>query len=497
MPEISRTAKPYWSTRDGETARFYLGDVVSVLRGLPSGSAHCVVTSPPYWGLRDYGTGTWSGGDPACDHDQRRREQDPDSKEGIYGGKARDSLAGRDTCRKCGAVKQDLQIGSEPSPDCGTGGKAQCGRCFVCSMVKVFAEVRRVLRDDGTLWLNLGDSYAQNVGKGFDTNRNGKGKRSDFYADQQHKVKTGLPSGNLVGVPWRVALALQADGWVLRQDVVWHKPAPMPESVRNRCTKAHEYVFLLTKRGSGYYYDAEAIKERALQPQGEVKQTGHRKYLALGHANGTLGSNQGAAHRNKRSVWTVSSGGGYEGAHFATFPGRLIEPMILAGTSERGCCPRCGAGWVRVVERERVPTRPGKDGKVWVPGDNKQDTGDDPRQWGSNERYREKERRATEETGNRDPFRHVTEFETVGWEPGCKCPGVTEADLVPAVVLDPFVGSGTSVLVANRLGRRGWGVDLSREYLDRHCIPRVRGSAVGRREAMAEVKPVVVGRRVG
>jgi DNA modification methylase len=194
----TRTLTPFWSTRDGVTAQLYLGHVIEVLSQLPPRSVQTCITSPPYWGLRSYATG--------------------DNK--------------------------SYELGSEPSPDCNTSGQAQCGKCFVCNMVAVFRGVRRVLRDDGTLWLNLGDSYSG--GGGFYPNApsNREGRRQAAAQDNGSGEKPksipyrGMPSGNLVGVPWRVALALQADGWVLRQDIIWHKPAPMPESVRNRCTKA-------------------------------------------------------------------------------------------------------------------------------------------------------------------------------------------------------------------------------------------------------------------
>ena len=171
-----KTIEPFWETTDHKTVRLYHGDVIAVLQQMPAKSVQCVVTSPPYWGLRDYGE------------------------------------------------DKSLEIGSEKTPD-----------EFVAKMVAVFREVRRVLRDDGTLWLNLGDSYNANTGAGF----NGNSKRPE--SARETVIKTAnLKPGNLVGIPWRVALALQADGWVLRQDIIWHKPSPMPESVKNRCTKAHE-----------------------------------------------------------------------------------------------------------------------------------------------------------------------------------------------------------------------------------------------------------------
>jgi DNA modification methylase len=318
MPKIgdSGALKPYWASKDRYTARYYQGNTLSVARRLLSRSVQCIVTSPPYWGLRDYGTGEWTGGDENCDHEGSRidsRRTPTEANVGQDGNFARllkraagDNSVQGTTCLKCGAKRIDQQLGSEPSPDCLTQGKAQCGGCFVCSMVGVFRELRRVLRDDGTLFLNLGDSYG---------------------SDQ-------LPSGNLVGIPWRVALALQADGWILRQDIIWHKPAPMPESVRNRCTKAHEYVFLFAKK-QGYYYDNEAIKVESEDERTDPEEAS-AKYQILGNS-GNQGNGRGIIRpklSNKRSVWSIPSSG-FPGAHFATYPPRLIEPMITPARAAR------------------------------------------------------------------------------------------------------------------------------------------------------------------
>ena len=236
-----------------------IGDVRQRLKDLPDESVHCVVTSPPYFGLRDYGH------------------------------------AG--------------QIGLEPTPD-----------AFVAAMVEVFREVRRLMRRDATCWINLGDSYG--------------------------------PNKQLLGIPWRVAFALQADGWWLRQDIIWHKPNPMPESVRDRCTKAHEYLFLLTK-SERYFYDADAIREpHQSEPWttktstiGEVYGEDWQKRRDT-KGEGLWTFNRDPNGRNKRSVWTIATQP-YSEAHFATFPPELPELCIKAGTSERGCCPHCGAGWVK------------------------------------------------------------------------------------------------------------------------------------------------------
>lgn len=264
-----------------------VGDCRQALQSLPDQSVNCVVTSPPYFGLRDYGV--------------------------------------------------DGQIGLEQTP-------AE----FVAKLVEVFSEVHRVLRDDGTLWLNLGDTYAadrggttppaQTVaggvnGKGGEKERRGQ---AEGYNPTRDCRRYGLKHKDLIGIPWRVAFALQEAGWYLRQDIIWHKPNPMPESVRDRCTKAHEYLFLLTKSPK-YYFDSEAIKEPAKWErwgnQTEKKShSGTAKHLG----GKTLSELPIRDKKNKRSVWSVPTGGGFKGAHFATFPPDLIEPCILAGCPEGG-----------------------------------------------------------------------------------------------------------------------------------------------------------------
>ena len=262
---------------DCGTAKILIGDCVERMRELNDQSVHCCVTSPPYWGLRDYG--------------------------------------------------HDGQIGLESTPE-----------AYVARMVEVFREVRRVLREDGTLWLNLGDSYSSSGG----SRPNGS---SDAETGRAEPPMVGsrrpvLKPKDLIGVPWRVAFALQADGWYLRQDIIWHKPNPMPESVTDRCTKAHEYVFLLTK-SERYYYDAETLKERSVtgcKPTKYGKGSGGRA-LSMGRVP-SGNERPGAAPvspemRNRRSVWTVTTKP-YSGAHFAVMPAALVEPCIKAGCPEGG-----------------------------------------------------------------------------------------------------------------------------------------------------------------
>jgi DNA modification methylase len=277
-------------------AAIILGDVRSVVRDLPDASIDCVVTSPPYWGLRDYGV--------------------------------------------------DGQIGLEQSPD-----------AYVQELVEVFREIRRGLKDDGTIWVNLGDSYAATtkgsggVGKstlhGSPNDQNGQlmaPRRMDIVA-------AGLKQKDLVGIPWLVAFALRADGWYLRQDIIWHKPNPMPESVRDRCTKGHEYVFLFSK-SPRYYFDADAIRERdGGKPAGNgfKGRQGGAAYQATSGGVDSEGWEPGAG-RNKRSVWTVTPKP-FKGAHFATMPPGLVEPCILAGCRPGGVVldPFNGSGTTGVV----------------------------------------------------------------------------------------------------------------------------------------------------
>ena len=274
-----------------------IGDCRNLLREMAEKSVHTCVTSPPYFGLRDYG--------------------------------------------------MDDQIGLEQTPE-----------AFVAEMVAVFREVKRVLRDDGTLWLNLGDSYAGS-GKG----RNGDGSPNVDPLSKQatsagtiigNLIKSHTPNlkpKDLIGIPWRVAFALQADGWYLRQDIIWHKPNPMPESVTDRCTKAHEYIFLLSKSPK-YYFDYEAIKEPSIQPERAGKL---ERSFSTGKPDVVLRQDVGRAVmrteiRNKRSVWTITTKP-FKGAHFATFPPDLIEPCILAGCPEGGTVldPFGGAGTTGLV----------------------------------------------------------------------------------------------------------------------------------------------------
>lgn len=504
---------PFWSSDNGETTlRLYQGHVLDVLRAMPAESVHMICTSPPYWGLRDYQLEpqVW-GGLPACRceeaeiacstcggcahyWDERRwyTEQSAAGSSGEAFNEAGDGNAKRlqqarwrsdATCLRCGAWRGSL--GLEPTPD-----------LYVQHLVEVFREVRRVLRWDGTLWLNMGDAYHNGDKGGYQNSRTGPDSlqrsnlANDFIGAPNRQPQHGLKPKDLLGMPWRVAFALQADGWWLRSDIVWSKPNSMPESVTDRPTKSHEYLFLLTK-SERYFYDADAIRESFLSSPSDLAKMAEgqdrisAKHLALddslmkasaltniGRKRG-VGDAEAAAQilamrngedanvqlfgdrrqapepgepnafhpfgRNKRTVWEIATEP-YSEAHFATFPQKLVEPCILAGTSARGCCPECGAPWERVTETEyrNDTTESGRPAE------------------GNNIKGGEDQGARTFASGVRTRRLDTT----LGWQPTC----AHDAALIPCTVLDPFAGSGTTLLVAQRLGRHGVGIELSPEY---------------------------------
>ena len=308
-------------------AEVIIGDNRQALKELSDASVQTVVTSPPYWGLRDYGTATWIGGDEACDHETPRSRGD-DIKENDKQGTSKGSRPNLQWDCKCGAIREDNQIGLEQSPD-----------DFIEQLCVVFDEVWRVLKDNETIWVNLGDSYSamRDSKASPDSLRTGEGTRVGSAANRnpENLRKAGLKHKDLVGIPWRFAFAMQARGWYLRSDIIWHKPNPMPESVTDRPTKSHEYIFLMTK-SPRYYYDHEAIKEDAIWA--EEKRAGKGRLHYDGKRQGEKGTGQEnfvsiVDKRNKRSVWQVNVKG-YKEAHFATYPTELIEPCILAGSKE-------------------------------------------------------------------------------------------------------------------------------------------------------------------
>ena len=402
-------------TFDNGVVQLYEGDCLEVMRDLPAESVQTCVTSPPYWGLRDYGLppAVW-GRDEGCEHvwgiettqtagrnDSGVSASSGDSFHGQSDGYGGPQIASQGAFCACGAWRGSL--GLEPTID-----------LYVEHMVEVFREVRRVLRDDGTVWLNMGDNYSHSQSGGGSVLDDGRTDgRQSYDSDKargRKKLSTlgsGLKPKDLCGMPWRVAFALQADGWWLRSDIVWSKPNPMPESVTDRPTRSHEYVFLLSK-SARYYYDAEAIRTPAIAPRTKMPDGwdtdpgAHGAFHRNGREKGARVDKQGGHSRrhdgfndrwdsmpkaeqqsfgaNKRTVWEIATEP-YSDAHFATFPQKLVEPCILAGTPNAG------------------------------------------------------------------------------------------------VVLDPFVGSGTTAFVAQKLGRRCIGIDLSAEYL-KLAEKRLRGQTL-------------------
>jgi len=294
------------------------------------------VTSPPYYGLRDYGTATWIGGDKDCNHwrDSHTSERTTTGqKNSVKHGGIADSIY-KSVCKKCGAIRQDQQLGLEETP-----------QQYVESMVRVFRLVRELLTDDGTLWVNIGDSYSSG-GRTSTINQSLRGGTE--YGVTRPPVIEGIKQKDLIGIPWMLAFALREDGWYLRQDIIWHKPNPMPESVRDRCTKAHEYIFLLSKSPK-YYFDNESIKEDAIHSNRKAGNAKPQKgtYEKFMDTRGGLFDAQQKVYekRNKRDVWSVNVKP-YKGAHFATYPVDLIEPCIKAGCPDGGIVldPFMGSG---------------------------------------------------------------------------------------------------------------------------------------------------------
>jgi DNA modification methylase len=310
--------------------------------------------------------------------------------------------------------------------------------------VQAFREVRRVLRQDGTLWLNLGDSYSNGGRSTRDANEKLDARGMGSRPTDGRKPK------DLLGVPWMAAFALQADGWWLRSDIVWAKVNPMPESITDRPTRAHEMLFLLTP-SQRYFYDHVAIRDVAVQnATGKAatfrRESGNKREQVIpGQSKGTHRPDRpeqlyNGAYRNKRDVWAISTKP-YKGAHFAVMPPDLVEPCILAGTSEAGCCPHCGAPWERVVVRR---------------------TSDAPSSYNGSSFQRGKSKDARVALASVGEAPRAESLETVGWKATCDCP---THDPVPCIVLDPFSGSGTVAMVAHSLDRDAWYVDASQEYL--------------------------------
>jgi DNA modification methylase len=499
-----------------------VGDVLDRLRALPDGCVQTAITSPPYWALRDYGLPptVWNA-DPECGHTWTEAGStmvgnDPSVKSTLqYGtGPNPGDKYSSDTpqrteasrgafCTECGAWRGCL--GLEPTPD-----------LYVAHIVEVFREVWRVLRPDGTAWLNLGDSYAsggpQTTGRN-DVDRetpggrggsfrggtrtvipdNGQGQSGIFGGDHKYNgvrgrggMAEGLKPKDMVGIPWRVAFALQADGWWLRSDIVWSKPNPMPESITDRPTKAHEYLFLLA-RGQRYFYDHDAVRERASAVSlARIAQTGFEDQNGgvKDYANG-VNPNRSARKalenfalnpgRNLRDVWHIATQP-YEEAHFATYPPKLIEPCVKAGTSEYGRCATCSAPFERVLEQVNPDAK--TTGRHYDQAEVNEGRG--VLTGGS-------------VGGNRLTSGNLTNdelgvWQTIGWKRTCN----HEGEPMPSVVLDMFAGSGTTGAVALRNGRRFIGIDLNPEYAEL-ARQRIRSQGQGIKRLVDRATGEVVG----
>ena len=483
--------------------RILVGNNMIKMRELEDESIDCIVTSPPYFGLRDYGTGKWEGGDPNCDHvanskatkvqgnpefNKNRPSREETKYKGYY----------EAICPKCNAIKIDYVWGGDEKcehewskapprrkrhPNDHTKGTLNqiasaphlketdsCHKCggwmggyglestpdqYIKNTLLIFDELHRVLKPQGTVWWNIGDSYAMKSSAWGGSRGHNSILKGTGLADKQRRTGVcpdKLKSKDLMMIPARVAIAVAEHGWYLRSEIIWHKPNPMPESVKDRPTSAHEKIYLFAKNRK-YYYDADAIREP--QKQDSIARAGRDYWdtnkieagqYAIPNVESAKKLNQKVLDTveegkipmaNKRNVWTVTTKP-FRGAHFAVFPPDLIEPCIKAGTSEYGCCSKCGNPYVRNNEVTSVPQRTTRDNMVGViPGRNKK----------SRMNSKEMESLVREDKG---------------WVATCKC----NAEVKKSVVLDPFGGSGTTGLVANNLGRDAVLIELNKDYVD-------------------------------
>lgn len=381
------------------------GDCRDVLSTLAPGSVQMCMTSPPYYGLRKY-------------------SDDP------------------------------REIGQEAIPDClaWAAHLPPCGQCYVCALRAVFAGVWRALRDDGVLFLNLADSY-YSAGGGQNAPGGIVGQPGMRNGTPIRPPKMDIPEKNLLGIPWRVALALQSDGWVLRSDIIWSKSNPMPESVQDRPTRSHEYVFLFAKQ-QRYYYDAAAVAEPATVESNGSSFTKGKTHDVRAHLAAVgQGERIERATRNRRTVWNINTTR-FSGSHYAVFPEALADIPIRAGSAAQAC-EHCGAAWRRVVERENNWQERKANGA-----------------WAGNVGVADNYQNNVHGNGMSHDLGGGA-VRDLGFAPGCQCSDNTGS--AASVVLDPFAGSGTVGRVAERLGRNAILCELSQDYIDTHIEARLDG----------------------